>query len=96
MGEWEQPVPRKFVRRVLGMLDSATIPRSRLLTRLDGPPIRQYVVEFEATRIEWQAYVPDDSILSEVIRLMLDAVERPVPVLVELVDEDRVEEPRVM
>lgn len=96
MGEWEQPISHKVFSKILGMLENATIPRSRALTMLDGPPLRQYLVEFEAIRIGWQAYVLDDSVLSQVIRLMVDAVERPVPVVVPFVRKGLAEDSQVM
>jgi len=82
MGTWNQPVSKEFARKVVGMLEHATVPWSVLPDMLDGPPISKFVVKLGRTHLEWQAYGLGDDALSRAIQLMVDAVEKPVPVLV--------------
>jgi hypothetical protein len=93
MGEWEQPVSKNFARSVVGILECATIPWSVLPDTLDGPTPQTFVIELGRTRLQWQAYGLGDDAASQAIRLMLDAVERPVPVLVPYCVEERIEYP---
>lgn len=96
MGQWDQPVSKEFARRVFGVLEHATIPWSLLPDTLDGPTPWTFVVELGRIRLEWQAHSLGDDGVSQAVRLMIDAVERPVPVLVPTVTGDRCEEPRLM